>query len=513
MASLRAAGLERRRTTRSSPADRSWDLRRHADAVLRAARKTPTPPGSASSPGRSAGSPTSCRARRCSGTSSSSARPTTRCSPVSATTRGCTSCTRCTACPTTRRWSLPPATTAARVNAAFRAGNVFATQFHPEKSGRVGPAPAAQLRASAPLSWRDRQPVRDRPVPRHRPARRQVVRLLQGDYDDQTTYGDDPVAVARSFADAGAPLGPRRRPRRGAQRLARSTGRSSPPSPRRCTAARTVQTGGGVRTVATRRRSPTAGVRRVVMGSAAVRDPSLVAEARRASCPVAVGLDHRDGEVAVHGWTEGSGRAAGRRARLVPHRRRVRHHRHRPRRHARRPRRRGPRSGGGARPTIPVIASGGVASLADVAALRRCRASPASSPARRSTRAASPWPRGARCAGPRDEGRTRHPVPRRHQRSRREGHQLRRAARRRRPGRAGGALRPRGRRRAGVPRHHRVVRRPRHHGRRGRTARPSRCSSRSPSAAVSVAGTTRAGCCAPAPTRSASTPPRCNAPS
>ena len=31
-----------------------------------------------------------------------------------------------------------------------------------------------------------------------------VVRLLQGDYDAQTTYGDDPVAVARGFADAGA---------------------------------------------------------------------------------------------------------------------------------------------------------------------------------------------------------------------------------------------------------------------------------------------------------------------
>ena len=49
-----------------------------------------------------------------------------------------------------------------------------------------------------------------------------------------------------------------------------------------------------------------AGVARVVMGSAAVARPSLVAEAA-VVVAVAVGLDHRDGDVAVHGWTEGSG--------------------------------------------------------------------------------------------------------------------------------------------------------------------------------------------------------------
>ena len=48
------------------------------------------------------------------------------------------------------------------------------------------------------------------------------------------------------------------------------------------------------------------GVARVVMGSAAVRDPDLVERVTR-ELPVAVGLDHRDGELAVHGWTEGSG--------------------------------------------------------------------------------------------------------------------------------------------------------------------------------------------------------------
>ena len=51
-----------------------------------------------------------------------------------------------------------------------------------------------------------------------------------------------------------------------------------------------------------------AGISRVVMGSAAVRDPSLVAAASE-MLPVAVGLDHRAGELAIHGWTEGSGLA------------------------------------------------------------------------------------------------------------------------------------------------------------------------------------------------------------
>jgi phosphoribosylformimino-5-aminoimidazole carboxamide ribotide isomerase len=61
-----------------------------------------------------------------------------------------------------------------------------------------------------------------------------------------------------------------------------------------------------VRTVADAQQLADAGVARVVMGSAAVADPSLVAAAS-AVVKVAVGLDHRDGEIAVHGWTEGSG--------------------------------------------------------------------------------------------------------------------------------------------------------------------------------------------------------------
>lgn len=132
-----------------------------------------------------------------------------------------------------------------------------------------------------------------------------VVRLLQGDYDRQTTYGDDPVAVALSFVEQGATW---------IHVVDLDAARSGSPRNRSVVAAiaeavtgrARVQTGGGVRTVDDAQALADAGVARVVMGSAAVRSPELVADAS-AFVPVAVGLDHRNGELAVHGWTEGSG--------------------------------------------------------------------------------------------------------------------------------------------------------------------------------------------------------------
>jgi phosphoribosylformimino-5-aminoimidazole carboxamide ribotide isomerase len=66
-----------------------------------------------------------------------------------------------------------------------------------------------------------------------------------------------------------------------------------------------VQTGGGVRTLADAQALYNAGVSRVVMGSAAVADPPLVAAVAEI-VPVAVGLDHRSGRVATQGWTQDS---------------------------------------------------------------------------------------------------------------------------------------------------------------------------------------------------------------
>jgi phosphoribosylformimino-5-aminoimidazole carboxamide ribotide isomerase len=68
-----------------------------------------------------------------------------------------------------------------------------------------------------------------------------------------------------------------------------------------------VQCGGGVRSIDDAAELADGGVARVVMGTAAVNDPALV-DLVSNRVRVAVGLDHRAGEVAVHGWTAGSGR-------------------------------------------------------------------------------------------------------------------------------------------------------------------------------------------------------------
>ena len=128
------------------------------------------------------------------------------------------------------------------------------------------------------------------------------VRLYQGDYDRETVYGDDPVAQARAFEAEGARLDPRGRPRRGPLRRSGQPATSSRRSPRRSSVP--VQTGGGVRDEAAADALFDAGVARVVVGTAALEDPTFVRRlaARR---PVAVGLDARGRDVAVRGWWRG----------------------------------------------------------------------------------------------------------------------------------------------------------------------------------------------------------------
>ena len=132
-----------------------------------------------------------------------------------------------------------------------------------------------------------------------------VVRLRQGEYDDSTVYGVDPVAVALSFVEQGATW---------VHMVDLDAARSGEPVNRSVIASvasaiagrASLQVGGGVRTEADAEALSAAGVTRVVMGSAAVADPALV---RRVSAivSVAVGLDHRNGVAATHGWTESSG--------------------------------------------------------------------------------------------------------------------------------------------------------------------------------------------------------------
>ena len=130
-----------------------------------------------------------------------------------------------------------------------------------------------------------------------------VVRLEQGDFLREREYGTDPLEVAKRFANAGAmwlhivDLDAAKgdgNNRAVVSRIASALG-----------ATVKIQTGGGVRSLGDAQQLADAGVARVVMGSAAVRDPGLVEHVSRI-VPVAVGLDHRNGEVATDGWLRGS---------------------------------------------------------------------------------------------------------------------------------------------------------------------------------------------------------------
>lgn len=131
------------------------------------------------------------------------------------------------------------------------------------------------------------------------------VRLHQGDYGQETVYGDDPVAQAVAFAEAGAGW---------IHVVDLDAARSGVPENRDVVAAIAeavdvpVQTGGGVRNTAAADQLFEAGVERVVIGTAALTDPDFVRDLARHH-RVAVGLDAKAGEIATDGWLVGSGRS------------------------------------------------------------------------------------------------------------------------------------------------------------------------------------------------------------
>jgi len=133
----------------------------------------------------------------------------------------------------------------------------------------------------------------------------QCVRLFQGDYGRETVYGQDPVAQAMVFVDAGAEV---------LHVVDLDAARTGEPQNRDAIAqicAKTgvpVQVGGGVRTVDAAQALFDVGVARVVIGTAALESPEIVAELVEQGKPVAIGIDARGDEVATHGWTEQTGR-------------------------------------------------------------------------------------------------------------------------------------------------------------------------------------------------------------
>ena len=131
------------------------------------------------------------------------------------------------------------------------------------------------------------------------------VRLVQGRKENETVYSDDPAAVARQFEAEGAERIhvvdldgafdglPKNR-----EQLKRIVESVRVP----------VQTGGGIRTLEAIEEVLGLGVERVILGTVALKRPELVREACRRFGPeqVLVGIDARDGRVAVEGWVEES---------------------------------------------------------------------------------------------------------------------------------------------------------------------------------------------------------------
>lgn len=131
-----------------------------------------------------------------------------------------------------------------------------------------------------------------------------AVRLAQGDYDRVTVYNEDPVAQAADFAAQGAEWihvvdldGARDGVPGNIGVVERIVSEVGVP----------VQTGGGIRTIETMRHLAGAGASRMVLGTRLATDPAFVREAvAEFGDAVTAGIDARDGMVAVAGWREGT---------------------------------------------------------------------------------------------------------------------------------------------------------------------------------------------------------------
>ena len=137
----------------------------------------------------------------------------------------------------------------------------------------------------------------------------QAVRLRQGRAEDKTVYSDDPAAVAREWAERGGDWlhvvdldAAFSGEQSNLEIVKRIAGEIALP----------VQLGGGLRDEAAIERALAAGVARVVIGTRAAESPDFIARAveRFGGDKIAVGIDARDGMVAVQGWTLTTGLSA-----------------------------------------------------------------------------------------------------------------------------------------------------------------------------------------------------------
>ncbi len=131
------------------------------------------------------------------------------------------------------------------------------------------------------------------------------VRLRQGRMEDETVFGDDPTFMARRWRDLGAR-------RLHVVDLDGAVGGQPANAPAIAAICRAldipVQLGGGVRDLAGLERALELGVDRVILGTLAAREPqTALLMAQKHPGRVVIGIDAREGKVAVQGWTETSG--------------------------------------------------------------------------------------------------------------------------------------------------------------------------------------------------------------
>ncbi len=133
----------------------------------------------------------------------------------------------------------------------------------------------------------------------------QAVRLLKGDYDKKTVYSEDPLSVAAAFNESGA----------GQIHIVDLDGARNGGTPNigiildiKESCGLFCEVGGGIRDMKTVESYLEKGIDRVILGTAAVTEEGFAKEAvREFGERIAVGIDVRDGFVAVKGWTENSG--------------------------------------------------------------------------------------------------------------------------------------------------------------------------------------------------------------
>ena len=129
-----------------------------------------------------------------------------------------------------------------------------------------------------------------------------VVRLLKGDYEKMTVYSDDPLATAKNIESMGGKwlhLVDLEGAKDGTtpnfdvvSAIAKDTGLK-------------VEIGGGIRSFETIEKYLNAGVQRVILGTKAVKDPGFLKEAvSKWGDKIAVGVDAKNGKVAVNGWMD-----------------------------------------------------------------------------------------------------------------------------------------------------------------------------------------------------------------